>query len=372
MKLEYEYVCEDHQFDKAIKVCQQATALAIDTEFIRVSTYYPELGLLQVCDGNRCFLFDPVSLSNLAAFSEILTDKKITKIFHSCSEDLEVFQHAFGVLPVPVYDTQISSAFLGAGFSISYQALVEHYLSVLLTKDQTRSNWLARPLTKQQLNYAAQDVTYLFEIYKTQQPIIKNSKKRAWIESEFKKLGSEIPTIVPSDEAYRKVGGLWRFSPRQLYLLRNLFGWREKKARAENRPRNRIAEKRALVNIVKEECSTRPALLTAGLSKAQAGKYAFEIIDLVKESESVSEMDLPPLVTRNNGKVDSKKLKSLRKIVEDRANGLGMAPELLCKRKDLEDLLKSRSFSGEYSLPEALSDWRKSEIGIALLECLGD
>ena len=118
MSLEYQYVTDGVGLDKAMNIFRNSDVLAVDTEFMRTRTYYPELGLLQVSDGEHCFLFDPLIL-DLNIFSEILLNKNTTKVLHSCSEDLEVFQHAFGVLPRPIYDTQISSSFLGLGFSVS-------------------------------------------------------------------------------------------------------------------------------------------------------------------------------------------------------------------------------------------------------------
>ena len=198
MSLEYQYVTDGVGFDKAMNIFRNADVLALDTEFVRTRTYYPELGLLQVSDGEHCFLFDPLIL-DLNIFSEILLNNNITKVLHSCSEDLEVFQHAFGVLPRPIYDTQISSSFLGLGFSVSYQTLVEHYLSLRIEKDQTRSNWLARPLSKRQLDYAAQDVVYLYEVYKIQQSAINETHKADWIISDLEKISFDIPTITPAE-----------------------------------------------------------------------------------------------------------------------------------------------------------------------------
>ena len=369
MSLRYQYVTDRIELDKAMDICRRADVLALDTEFVRTRTYYPELGMLQVSDGENCFLFDPVSL-DLEVFSEILLNKKITKVLHSCSEDLEVFQHAFGVLPRPIYDTQIASSFLGLGFSVSYQTLVEHYLSLHIKKDQTRSNWLARPLSEQQLEYAAQDVIYLYEVYEIQKSDLIGTQKSDWIKTELDKISFDIPTITPAENYYLKLGNLSRFSRRQLKLLKLLFAWREEKARAKNRPRNRIVEQKVLVNIVKERAFDNAGFLRAGLPNSQVKKYTSELKGLVSLSESASENELPLEVLRDNLKIDSKKVRLLQGIVEDRAQEYGIASELLCRKKSLEALLRSKEVAGKYLLPESLSGWREEVVGKALLSFL--
>ena len=369
MSLDYQYVTDSTELDKAMDICRKAGALALDTEFVRTSTYYPELGLLQVSDGENCFLFDPLIL-DLKVFSEILLNENITKVFHSCSEDLEVFQHAFGVLPRPIFDTQISSGFLNLGFSVSYQKLVEHYLSLRINKDQTRSNWLARPLSMQQMDYAAQDVVYLYDVYRIQQSILSGTLKADWITSDMEGISFDIPTIAPAENYYLRLGNLSRFSRRQLNLLKLLFAWREKKARTKNRPRNRIVEQKILINIVKERSVDDAGFLRAGMPTSQVKKYSSELRNIISCSESAREEELPVEISRNNFKIDNKKVRLLQAIVENRAREEGIASELLCRKKSLEALLRSKEASGEYLLPEALLGWRKEVIGKDLLAFL--
>ena len=164
---QYQYVETRVQLLSAVEACKSAGVIALDTEFARFNTYYPIVGLIQIATRDDCFLIDPVALSDLEPLAPLLQNPGILKVFHACSEDLEVFQHALGVIPAPLFDTQIAAAVLGVGFSMSYQALVEHWLGVSLPKDQTRSDWLARPLTAQQLHYAALDVIHLLEVQST-------------------------------------------------------------------------------------------------------------------------------------------------------------------------------------------------------------
>ena len=260
--------------------------------------------------------------------------------------------------------------FLNLGFSVSYQKLVEHYLSLRINKDQTRSNWLARPLSMQQMDYAAQDVVYLYEVYRIQQSILSGTLKADWITSDMEGISFDIPTIAPAENYYLRVGNLSRFSRRQLNLLKLLFAWREKKARNKNRPRNRIIEQKILINIVKERFVDDAGFLRAGLTTSQVKKFSSELRNIISCCESAKEEELPAEVSRDNFKIDNKKVRSLQAIVEDRAREEGIASELLCRKRSLEALLRSKEVSGEYLLPKALLGWREEVIGKDLLAFL--
>ena len=139
--------------------------LSLDTEFIRTNTFYPIAGLLQLSDGETCYLIDPLVIDDFTPLAEIFSNKEITKLIHSGSEDLEVFDRLLGVLPEPLLDTQIGAALAGLGFSLSYQRLVDETLQIHVAKGETRSDWLQRPLTEGQIHYAALDVAYLHDVY---------------------------------------------------------------------------------------------------------------------------------------------------------------------------------------------------------------
>ena len=138
------------------------SVIALDTEFMRTNTFYPKLGLLQVADDNQCYLIDPLKINDWSCFTSVLTNPGCEIVLHSAGEDLVTLLVAFGQLPDVLFDTQIASAYAGLGFSLSYQALVRGLIGRELPKDQTRSDWLKRPLSESQLKYAANDVCYCF------------------------------------------------------------------------------------------------------------------------------------------------------------------------------------------------------------------
>jgi ribonuclease D len=365
---EYRYIDTDEQLQEVVQACLAVSVIALDTEFTRTNTYYPIVGLIQIYTGAECFLIDPLSVSTIEPLKAVLEAPSLLKVLHACSEDMEVFQYALGIVPVPVYDTQIASAALGVGFSVGYQALVEHYLDISLSKDQTRSDWLVRPLTASQLDYAALDVIHLLEVYKVQLEELEGGPKLDWVEAESLGLGQGIPTVAAPEESYKKFKGLWQLSRTQLNLLKDLCTWREITAREEDIPRNRVVDQKSLISIVKEEITSKQDFQSqAGLNSRQVRKYGDVIQVIQSEAKLVPEEDCPEIVIRTDAPINNKKLKRLKRVVEERARSLSVAPELLTKRRHLEKLIRSEDEQGRYHLPVELGGWREAVIGEALL-----
>lgn len=368
---EYRLIEDDAAWPDVIRACESVPVIALDTEFMRTNTYYPLVGLIQIYTGSACFLIDPLAMKSLQPLADILVRPDLLKVLHACSEDIEVFQHALGIVPAPLYDTQIAAAVLGVGYSIGYQNLVSHYLDISLPKDQTRSDWLARPLSKEQLNYAALDVIHLLQVYEAQMENLLDSPRHEWVLTESDAMGVDIPTLVAPEDSYKRVKGLWQFDRRQLNLLQVLFAWRESTAREENLPRNRVVDEKALISIVRDGLNERAALQRkAGMSPRQVRKYGDQILFLVAEAKRLPDADCPPRVLRTDTPVASSKLKKLRKVLADEAEKLQIAPELLTRRRDLEQLIRSEDASGRYSLPDELKGWREEVIGRPLLAAL--
>jgi ribonuclease D len=163
--MQYQLINEQSSLQHLCEKLSGAKVLAVDTEFVRTRTLYAKLGLLQVCDGENLALIDPLSIDDLSPFWQLLSDEKITKVLHACSEDLEVFLTAGNCKPVNVIDSQIMMSFLGHGISLGYAAMVKHFTGIELDKSESRTDWTKRPLTEKQLVYASADVDHLFSIY---------------------------------------------------------------------------------------------------------------------------------------------------------------------------------------------------------------
>jgi len=255
-----EYIEDVAQLEAAVSACLTKDVVSIDTEFARFNTYYPIVGLIQIYDGEICYLIDPLAIDDLSSMAQLLTAEHVLKIFHACSEDMEVFQHCLGALPSPVIDSQIAAAALGVGFSVSYQNLVEHYLSIVVPKEETRSDWLQRPLTSSQLDYAALDVIYLLRVYEIQKEALLAAGRTLWVEEECSQLSVGLATMIEPDAAFEKVKGLSRLNRKQLSVLRALCAWRETKARESDVPRNRVVDQKSLLIIASENLRSKEDL----------------------------------------------------------------------------------------------------------------
>ena len=367
--MSFEVVTESNRLPEIVERCRQKPAVAIDTEFARFNTYYPMVGLVQIFDGEQCYLVDPLEIEDLSPLAELLADESVVKVLHACSEDVEVFCDALDVVPRPIFDTQISAALLGAGFSISYQNLVDHYLEIQIPKDETRSDWLQRPLTAAQLDYAALDVTHLLAVYELQVAKLEELGREKWVEEECSNLALEIPTQIDPEAYYLKVKNLWRLKPVQLHTLKHLCAWRERTAREKNLPRNRVIDEKALYQIAAMDLDDKKAFRDkAGVTSRQLRFHGDELVEMLRGWRSASSDELPEPVKKVNSPVSSSTLRSLKKVVEDCALELGVAPEMLAKRRHLEQLIRSEADNGEFQLPRALSGWREAVIGDALLK----
>ena len=360
--MKFEYVDQPEQLQDAVVTCAAASVITVDTEFARFNIYYPMVGLIQLYDGERCYLIDPLELPNLDPLAGLMSSPDTLKVFHSCSEDLEVFQHAMGLIPSPIFDTQIAAAVLGVGFSMSYQRLVEHYLDIEISKEETRSDWLQRPLTENQLKYAALDVVHLFEVYQQQIKDLDSTDRLGWVTEECAGLGVDIPTMIDPDDCYKKVKGAARLNRQQLNVLKVLFAWREIIAREKNAPRNRIVDQKSLLAIAKLELGSKNDFQAEGaMTQRQVRKYGDVMLSMIQDARGQSEDELPSQIPRDKSSVNSQQLKRLRQVADEQAALLGVSPELLAKRRDLEEMMRSEK------LPERLLGWREEAIGKVLL-----
>jgi len=206
--IETQWVLDDEHLTRLCDAWRQLSFVALDTEFMRVDTFYPIAGLIQVGDGRCAYLIDPLRISDWSAFCGLLEDERVTKVLHACSEDLEVLLRLTGSLPSPLFDTQLAAGYLNIGFSMGYSRLVHAVLGIELPKGETRSDWLQRPLSEMQVRYAAEDAQHLAELYLALLPRL-DSSKRAWILEDGEELVANLRRHSDPLEAYREVKQAW-------------------------------------------------------------------------------------------------------------------------------------------------------------------
>jgi ribonuclease D len=350
---------------------QSLPFVALDTEFMRVDTFYPIAALLQIGDGSRAYLIDPLLINEWAPFSALLENPDVIKVVHACSEDLEVLLRLTGSLPAPLFDTQLAAAYLNLGFSMGYSRLVQEVLGIELPKGETRSDWLQRPLSETQISYAAEDAVHLAEVYSILQPKL-SADKHAWLLDDGAELVANLRREIDPYEVYRDAKLAWKLSRAQLAVLRELCAWREQEARARNLPRNRIVREHSLWPLAKTQPNNLGALAKIDdihpKTVRQDGEF---LLNLIKTAASLPPEEWPPALPEPLPIEAAAVLKTLRAIGQHYAEQLDMAPELMLRKKTLEALLKSGYPDGPYQLPDSLRGWRRELMGQALLDSLG-
>jgi len=338
--------------------------VAVDTEFRRRDTFYPQVALLQLCWGGDAFLIDPLLLDDLAALKTWLADPAQVKFLHSASEDLEVFAHWLDVLPAPLFDTQRAAALVGLGGGQSYRALVASFHDIDLPKDETQSDWLQRPLTDRQAEYAALDVTYLHPIGLKLEALARELGRLDWVLEEGARLR---PGGKPPISKFRSAHKL---SPRQQWALSELVDWRETEAKGRDRPRSWIlsdkvvmATARALPSTVRELSAVDE--MPAGLVR-RAGDALLARIAAASERDMAT---LPAEISTPLSSTERQLLKQLTERVVTVSESLAVPPEALMPKADLEQLIRLQA-NPSLPSPAAWSGWRAERVVDPLREWL--
>ncbi|MBX2809435.1 MAG: ribonuclease D [Cellvibrionaceae bacterium] len=369
---EYEWVNTDARLQALCHQWSQQSAIAVDTEFARSHTFFPHIGLLQIADAAGIYLLDPLAFSDTQALKALLCNPDLVKVIHACSEDLEVFHHYLGVLPVKLFDTQIAAAFCHHGSSIAYAKLVSDLQGVVIPKQETRSDWLQRPLSPAQLRYAAVDVAHLLPIYQQLTAKLTQLQRTDWVSADCQQLLDRFEGGGASDRYFYRIKSAWTLKPRQLAVLKALCRWRDTRARAVDVPRNRIVTDSALFAMALSLPQTMMQL--RGIEDLRARfitDFGERIIDCIQQALAATDTypERLPAPLDNAGR-DC--LKSLKQTVNAVASSLCIPPEYLARKKDLLCLVRARDAADPPVLPDTLRGWRKPLIGDRLLAVLSE
>ena len=347
----------------AAYVATLGDTVGVDTEFMRVRTFHPIPALYQLAGNGDAALVDAQAPADFASLKTLLAEPAYTKVMHSISEDLEVIAHHFHLRPTNVVDTQIAHAFLTEELSASYATVVKHYEGIELEKHETRSDWLQRPLTEQQLAYAREDVAYLRPIWKQQREALAANGRLAWFLDEMRDI-LEAPLPTP-ETWYRNVKGSWRLSDPQLAALRGLVSWREEEARRRDVPRAWTVPDDALLQMARQDRLSSAAIGQL-LPPRAARRYAQALLRAHRDgAENATALPRPP---KPLGRAGNEVAKSLRHVVEAMAQRLGLAAPILARRRDLEDVI--RHFRAHGELPAKFQGWRDELLGDAFRSVL--
>ena len=336
--------------------------VAVDTEFRRRDTFFPQVALLQLCWRKDAYLIDPTRVFNLDPVVELLSNPQVIKPIHSPSEDLEVFDRWLQVLPSPLFDTQRALAVLGRGFGLGYRAMVEMFTGDAISKEETTSDWLKRPLTDRQLSYAALDVTYLRQIGEELYDACRESQRLSWVleDTARLKLGGRGPAA--------KFKSAWKMSLREQAILSRLIDWREEEARRLDRPRSWVVPDKVLVTLAKHQPMHLAQLSSVdGLHDAIIRKRGKRIVEVVS---SAIDNQTPHQAFRQSPLRSNHKqwASTLGETVASRAQELGVAPEVLYAGRDIERLIPATL--EQQPVPKDLLGWRDSVLTQHLVDLL--
>jgi ribonuclease D len=361
------WITTNSDLAKYCQIWQEQDFIALDTEFMRTSTFYPKAGLVQVADAEACYLVDPLTITDWSSFAELLDNQQVVKVFHACSEDLEVCHCLTGTTPSPVADTQIGAALGSLGGIMGFQRLVKAVLDLDIDKGETRSDWLQRPLRPQQVEYAVADVFYLYQCYERLLELLKSMGRLSWWQEDCQRSLTLGKISDDYSQQYRKVKLAWKLRPQEQYVLQQMAIWRELTARLWNVPRSQVVEDSVLWNMARYQPAHQGDLARAGMKPHVRQRVGDEALALIADALKVDEGIWPDALQKPLSPQAGDCLKVMKKAVTACADSIDIPADILVKKKTLEALLRSGYPRGPYSLPEPLLGWRKEKIGDDLL-----
>lgn len=344
--------------------CDRASTckvLAIDTEFLREKTYYPKLCLVQVAAGDDIAAVDPLRVRDLSPLAALLEAPDVTKVFHACSQDLEVLLDGMGVACAPVFDTQLAAAFLGMRQQVSYGSLVEAYCGVHLPKAESLTDWSRRPLDPEQLAYAEDDVRYLPGIYERMLSELTRRDRLSWVGPEMAELCDVSRVRRDPSEAYLRLRRSGSLTRRQLALAREVCAWRERAAAERDVPRKWVLSDEVVVEVCKRAPASLERLRRVRGTEQLSERDARGVLAAVERGRSCPPEECPRVVKHlrpspeTEGVIDL--MYAVLRLISERSD---VATQLIATRDDLLEFLQNRGSS------RLASGWRRELAGATL------
>lgn len=357
----FDWINSESALESWIAAQPAPAIIGLDTEFMRTDTFYARLALIQAEIGGRTAVIDAPALDGHAALAARLADARNICVMHSASEDLEALSAIVPSGPATLFDTQIGAAMTGLGPGLSYQKLVAALLGVDLPKGETRSDWLKRPLSPAQLEYAAQDVEHLPQIHALLVAKLAELGREEWLTEDCRRLVDKVCRAEPDAQPQRAYPRAYDWPRESQALLRRVLIWRETKARVLDKPRSWILDDARILDLAAHTPRDGADLFERckGL-RALRGPQREELLDLLHAPLTTEELDFAPIPPPPSS-TDRRLLNSLRETVAGIAQSLNLPDGLLCPRRHLETLIAERAW------PAALEGWRKALLHDALM-----
>lgn len=352
---------------EVIATFRTASAVGVDTEFMREKTYFARLCLVQVGTDDLTALIDPLALPDLSPLCELLCDPNVVKVMHAGSQDLEIFYRLCGRATAPVFDTQVAATLAGFPQQVGYGALVRELLGVELDKGDTYTDWAKRPLSDTQICYARNDVAYLPEVYRLLTKRLEDDGRMAWLSADFARMENPATYEANLPELWRKVKRISSLNRRQLAVAREVTAWREQEAMRRDVPKRWVIGDESIVEVARRAPRTAEELSAIrGVGEKIGRNASVGLLAAVVRGLEVPDEELPSLKKRRRpvGDVDAT-VDLMVALLRLRARERGVAMPLLASRDDLERLA-----AGERDSHPLLEGWRKSMVGDELIELI--
>lgn len=372
--MNWELITDQRRFAELLPSWATANTIALDTEFMRVNTFNPQSALTQLNINNAIYLVDPVALDT-NDIGPIFANPRSLKILHACSEDIEVFFYQYPQNKMTnIFDTQVGLAFLGYGLQIGYQRALKEFLNVDISKAETRSDWLARPLSADQLRYAASDVEHLPKLYEFVVDQLIERNLLAYCQEDCQLMLKEGAPVPPMLTIYQQFSNAWQFNRRQLSLLKMLAMWREGSARLHDIPRTFVLKNHTLLAIVQEAPQTLAKLSRIeDLHPRTYQKHGQMILQIIKQANDKPDEQCPPLLPLPLPKQAKVLFDELRVIADRVAKQHQIPADVLLRKRWLDNLVLGYIDHGEAAeLPLALQGWRYDLLTKPLLTALAN
>ncbi len=335
--------------------------VAVDTEFMREQTFWPKLCLVQMAaDGTEVLIDSLAAGLDLSPLFDLMVDEKVLKVFHSARQDIEIVHHLAGVIPHPIFDTQVAAMVCGFGEAVSYSMLVKRLLNRNLDKTSRFTDWSRRPLSERQLTYALGDVTHLRDLYPKLKAQLDQSERASWLNEEMAVLTDPATYELHPEQAWRRLKMRIK-TPKALAVLMELAAWREREAQTQDVPRARILKDEALYDIASQTPRTQEDLgslrtLHNGFARSMRGRAVLEAVarGLERDPKTIPPIERgEPMPPEAQAVVDL-----LRVLLKARAGSHGVAPKLIATSDELEEIARSDDADAP-----VLRGWRKKLFG---------
>ena len=359
------YIATQEELDAFCAQAASERVIAVDTEFLREKTYYPKLCLVQVRAGEKIAAIDPILVGDLSPLAKIFEDPEVTKVFHACTQDLEVILDGMGCTCRSVFDTQLAAAFLGLRQQVSYGSLVEAYCDVHLAKAESLTDWSRRPLDPEQLVYAEDDVRYLPGIYERMVSELVARDRLSWIAPEMEALTDPRHIRRSPEEAYLRLKRSSSLTRRQLAIAREVCAWRERLAAKRDIPRKWVASDEVVVEVCKRTPRGLDRLRRIRGTEQIAPRDAEGLLAAVERGMACPAEDCPHVQRHVRPSAETESVIDLMyamlRVISDKS---GVATQLIATRDDLLEFVNDRDGS------RLATSWRWELAGSTLARLL--